>query len=477
MARTGTGFVNLNKYIQANRGTTLSPFIGQQVGKDVASTQGMAKQSSERFGQDVEANRLGTQGDIAERSRILGAVSNLSDPQQVVGGPDQTPDQIGEGDINAFKRFTSGEYKGPGELKDAATIQSKLGELRDVGKQLSPTTTSDKFALLNRYVSSPTYNMGKRSLDTLFLDPNSLGGARKGIQQAGREVESSLTGARGKADVARSEAAQFGKGTKQELGLTETGSVDPQSDKGLAQIKKNIAARYEQDKNLKEEEFNKTQQIPGDIQNTYNADSVHRSAGKDLRSYLNSMGLNDYDVQSSYGLVGSPELSQIFSRSGISANAQNIASLPEYAQYEALARLGGVENNYLSDPTQARKYYDTPGYNVNKELLDTLVSSRKGEYEQKRSMMDEDLKQQQAYLEALRVQRDRTDQGGGFLQGPDKPKVKPEVLDNLMKEASQRHDVSAKALRELIRMYGQDEPNYIQNPLSPKGPRFNGGVV
>jgi hypothetical protein len=242
----GSGFVNLNRVLQANRGNKLGETVAsgvQQVGQNIRQQTQQAQQS---FQAEAEKNRLDNEQNKQERANILGRFNSQtnqqenSDSNRPLSGNQanntQTPvsgvqvnaahpqsgfTPVSDEEVNKFARFRSGAYSGPRELQDIDQLAGQAMDAEQVG-QLT-RSTGGRQELLRRFVGGQDYNQGKQMLDTTLLGLT----GQKGLAQARRETRG-LSEELARANESASQYAQelanraniFGQETREQLQQT-----------------------------------------------------------------------------------------------------------------------------------------------------------------------------------------------------------------------------------------------------------------
>lgn len=152
--RQGSGFVGLDQYMAANKG---SQFGNQLTGK-VADTVNTAKNQLTQGAQDfTNASNQGTThwGDVGDEFK--GIVDRA--------GKDTTDAQT-----QRAKQLESTAYTGPQSFYGTAGANQALGGI-DKAKQQAGALQSDggRFALLDQYFGRPTYSLGQKTLDNALV--------------------------------------------------------------------------------------------------------------------------------------------------------------------------------------------------------------------------------------------------------------------------------------------------------------------
>lgn len=210
----GSGFVNLNKILQANVGNQLGQKIASGIGQGTQEVQQGLGQAKSQFQQQADAGNLATQANIQARQQAL---------QNIGSGQTNVSDE----QAKQFGSFLSGQYTGPKELDSSKVAQlgSRAQEVQGFGQALR--SGGDKTKVLQAFAGKGPYSTGQQRLDSLLLGkgPNAqeLAQARQqsaGLQQqVGREQDV----ARQIGQLRTGEAQQFAKETGEQIGAQKGG--------------------------------------------------------------------------------------------------------------------------------------------------------------------------------------------------------------------------------------------------------------
>lgn len=314
----GSGFVNLNKILQANVGNKLGETVSGGLNQGTQQVQQGLGQVKNQFLQESDKGNLAT---VGNQQAVSDALKNIAAGQSAV-----TDDQVKQ-----FGTFLGGQYGGPKELDTTKTLQlgNKAQEVQGLGQSLMGG--ADKTRLLQTFAGKGPYSAGQTRLDSLLLGqgPN----AKQQLAQA-RQSTRGLTQQIGKEqDIAQQigqlrtgQAREFGQETGRQLTEQEMG-INTALQKALEQApiqREQLRSQYEQ--GLINQDLS---QLPPEVQEQL----------KGLRTYNTNP-------------LGALQLGQ-------EATQQNIASLTQRGQLEALtklaqkdpSRLGFAEDVY--DPSKA----------------------------------------------------------------------------------------------------------------------------
>lgn len=202
--KTGTGFTNLNRIVQASQGNRL----GQAVGGGVAQQAGAAKttlnQAGAAFNQQSEANRLDSEQNKQKVAQGIEAANQ---------------GQADEQNIQDFSRFRQGQYTGPQQLQDQDKVLNQAAQAQNLGSLAQ--NAAGRQALLQRFVGSSGYSQGKQRLDNLLLGQSGqqdLRNARRDTQGLSQQATNAANAAQQRGQYLANQAQAFGQDVTNQLG-------------------------------------------------------------------------------------------------------------------------------------------------------------------------------------------------------------------------------------------------------------------
>ena len=203
----GSGFTNIQRIAKANQPGQLGQTIGQGIKGIAQKTQSQLGQATSNFQQGAQANRLGTQQDVANRTATLNRVSQ--------GDAQVAPT---EQELSVFDRYRRGAYEGPQRLENTEQLQGQAQQAEQLAQ--ATRSTGGRQSLLQRFVGTPQYTQGQQRLDNVLLG---LGGndplkqARRSAIGLGQQVNTQTTAAEQQGQILAEQAKQFGQGTLSEV--------------------------------------------------------------------------------------------------------------------------------------------------------------------------------------------------------------------------------------------------------------------
>lgn len=399
--KQGTGFTNLGRYLQANKGPSVGGAVQQQTQK--------AQQGIQQGFQTFQQEREKSAADTAENRQYT---------QNVLSKPFDLSQQ----DIDKFAAFRQGQYTGPTGLQNQQQIQQGIQQAQQTA-QLAATQEGRK-QLLQSEVRSPAYTTGKRRLDELFLaqeDP-----ALKQARIQSRGLGNALSAKEQEAqDLARQTAEQnrlFGQELTGQIAKTREDIVNPvvqrlQTAQNLEAVKSDInrvvremVGDYDQNTRYNPELFAKRVSenlkyldIPKEeLMKLMPASGQgdEWTMASNMLSFLNNFGLvNEQNLNELKGVLtkaaenrlhsyrvplliqeslsGNYDPNESWKTRGL--NFEGVATQAELERLNTLAKLGGIDEQF--DPTKERYKAGKFGLDTKRgqAFVDAMISGRSAE--------------------------------------------------------------------------------------------------
>jgi len=191
----GTGFTNLQKYLQANKDNRLGQTISQGIGQAAQQARSGLQQAQSQFASQLESpDILGSEASKTARTNILTGLSQSATPS------------VSQQDIDQFTKFREGSYTGPQGLSNIDTLINRAGQAEQLGRAVG--REEGRGQLLQQFVGGPQYTSGQRTFDTSLLGGGSgLSAARQQtvglVGTTAREGRQAFETAAGKAQQAK----------------------------------------------------------------------------------------------------------------------------------------------------------------------------------------------------------------------------------------------------------------------------------
>lgn len=332
--RQGSGFTNLNRYLQANKGSKVGEAVQGGVEGNINRFKTGLSGAQEGFQKGVRESALDTDINREAQKNVLGRIGTLGSKAQVVGGEaqDNTPNIISQADVDQFGKFRAGAYGGPRNIGNEAGLLGQSQNLQGIGK--ATQTEAGRQGLLQQFLGKGgQYNQGQQKLDNLLFgqQANKLGSINRSVQGLAGQTSNQLGMAR---DQAQQQAAQnraFGTDTQKTLDT----EYKTRADKLAGDVTK----------------------FQGDQKTAY--DTLVANTG-------NLQATNDPYLQS---LAGSATWGvnpgDYITKTG-TANAGNVLTPQQQAQMVALSRLGGGDASQVPEMSAGDRYDPSKavGFNV-----------------------------------------------------------------------------------------------------------------
>lgn len=333
---TGSGFVNVNKYLQANQPSQ----FGQQTAQKVTGLGDKAKTEvagqQQQFGSALAQSKQNLEGSKNLGTTLLGNVEAI--------GYGNSPSSAE--DLSKFQSFIGGTYQGPEGFEDPSKALARSRVAQSVGNLAGAQGGQGKQQLLQTFYARPSYSQGQQGLDTLFL---TQGGAQQALQGAAKGTRGLEASTQQQLGI----AAQQG-GMQKQADLSERagerGQIQSQYAANQADIQNSIRNNIAAEQRVNQE---RTQRLAsgGRLSAQEAADM-----GITLNDTANYGGLNLGDAWNTVD-AGSVNMGQAANQSqtakmlGLSKLAGNIVPNIDASQYSfdkaGTAKYSGVNQNVL----------------------------------------------------------------------------------------------------------------------------------
>lgn len=355
----GSGFVGLDKYMAANKGSN----FGTQVTGKVQGSVDQAKQGLAQGAQDF--TNASNQGGV-----------KWNDVQNDVKGViDNAGDQTSKADADKIKNYASSTYQGPETFYGSAYGSKALGDAQKASQQANALQSEGgRFALLDQFYGRPNYSMGEKSLDNLLVQ-----------NQPGTAARAQSIGGQAK-------------------GLTSDVNHKAQDLDNLAAVNRQSAA--DTAKQTQDYLNNSIQGFEGDLDKRY---QDYQTGNNDYnQARVSDLGDDalDADTMGLYGLnegtsLYDTDLSNYLQQSQNASKGQ-FASDSDYAKYLALSQLAGSDPSYLmpDDRSGAGSGATMGKVSVDKDRLSQDLASRKSTYDSSAQPIQQSISQTQSQLAA-----------------------------------------------------------------------------
>jgi hypothetical protein len=222
----GTGYTNLNRIMDANKGNQLGQQVAGTLQNQVGGIQNQLGQQQDQFKTEADKNQIGSDADKADRNATINKFapsssdvgsgrSGATTPSPSAQTPGATPSSSGQAvtsqDTQNFQKYLSGNYAGPQGLKDTSNLQTQAGQLQQQTSNLSPSGTQE---LLRRTVNNSKYSQGQQGLDSMLMDRSALTPIQRQAANLSGNINRADLAATGQAQAYKNQAQQFADQTK-----------------------------------------------------------------------------------------------------------------------------------------------------------------------------------------------------------------------------------------------------------------------
>lgn len=314
--RTGTGFTNVQRILGANVGNRLGQTIGQGVGQVAQQSRQALGQTQQQFQQKAQQGLVATEQAKQRAQDVVGA----QDVDVAVQKAQQDPNLFKD-----FAQYRAGTYSGPRSFQDVTDEARLMGQAREaeqLGK--AATTQGGRSQLLQRFVGSPDYSRGERTLDALLLGRENLSGVRRGTAGLTAEAQRQADAAQATAQNIEAQNRAFAQQVQQGLGGIQS--------KFLTGLEQKKASILQEQQNLAKYLTESLGKYAEDIELT---EDQARRLGLSEGQRIGRLNPNDLDIINP-----------------LDASLQDIANQEDLTKYQALQSLAGQNLTALrSDDT------------------------------------------------------------------------------------------------------------------------------
>jgi hypothetical protein len=353
-ASDGTGeYVELTRYLDANRDRHQGEQVAGRVGEDVT-------------GAEAAQNELGSTFRTQADQNVIQSDDGLL--QEVKDSP--TAVSADSAKKAAFTRQRDAEYKGPTLLEDLDGYGGVLTKT-SAAKEASTSSKSEpgRDAILEKYYGRPQYTGGERALDQyLVANDDRAPAAFDAVQKRGDELETNLSGlsAQSKAygTAAKDKTQASRKAARDTVGIDDTGTLTGAGAIGDLNTKVDNAVTR------RKAEYDT--ELPKVLDALSKADLTGLTPQERAALGLDDFSAPLYDTKAEKYLA--PTGRGFLTR-------DRIATADQAASMKALAELAGVDNTMLAHPELAGTMDDEPLYSYDKNALSKASAARGALYQ------------------------------------------------------------------------------------------------
>lgn len=337
----GTGFQNLNAYLDANQGNNLA----QQVGGKIS---GAADQANTDFG-----NAQTSFKSQVDQNTVKADPNNV---QSVLADPVNAS----KDDTAAFQKQMFANYNGPTDSNSYQPFQQAQTEAQNAYNQgQQAKDEGGRFALLNNYFQTPNYTQGQKSLDNALLvgdDQTPINNAIAQVQNLPSQYQSTAKDLNDYANTAATGTKAANEAARTALGVDAAGNLVQQTDQnGLAQTDSFGKPLYSGAFGTVENPV--TQAVESYNQNAPNSFSQIKNSlsSKDFSGLtpdqLSGLGNLSQFKQDLFGV--DPSGSNFLKQNAVNATPNTMISADQQARLSALYNLAKEQNTFAPDSSIA----------------------------------------------------------------------------------------------------------------------------
>jgi hypothetical protein len=327
--KTGSGFQNLDSYLQANQGQQFGNQVTGKVQGEITGAQDNMKKASDQFKTQVDHS-----GSVASQDQINQAIA---DPTHA--------------DAKQFQSWQNTSYTGPKSLADNQAAWNQYFAQANKAQTSANLLGNEpgRFTLLDQYFGRPSYNFGEKSLDNLLVQHT------PGVGEKTQKIQN-------QAYQLKSQGQQEGK--------------------ALQDYASKRAGQVEQTRNNANTAFNTALQNQYQtIDSALSAANAQRASQQQQLDQGIASGSFSPDELSALGLTSGTnyynlDLNNYISK-GNPLTSSQVMTPEQRAYVQALTQLGGVGNPYgASGPSDT-----SPAYSFDNARFDQDLNSVKTQYQ------------------------------------------------------------------------------------------------
>lgn len=337
-------YTNLQSYLSVNKDQAGQ--LGQRIATNITTQANDAK--AQLSSADEQFKNQVNQGSINNINTAKSDADNIV--KDAV-----TKNTVGNDQLGRFKELRDASYKGPTSLLDNNELyQSTANKVNKANESSRLSATDDgRYTLLSQMFGRPNYSTGEKRLDNLLVSASDEGKA------ALKDASNSTLGLEDNFKALQDNAQTFANQRKQqtdEIRNYAKGLVDTEEQAFKDSITKRL---------------NETNANNSALVNRLKQDVTDSELDAETLEKLGlSEGTNLYNVN----------LGDFLTSTGTNATKEQVATRDEFARYNALAQLAGVDPTFLNN-----QFIDQSGtyspYNFDSSRLINEIAASKAGYE------------------------------------------------------------------------------------------------
>lgn len=335
---TGSGFQNLDKYLQTNQSQKFGQQVLGKVQDQVTDAGEKMTEAGDQFKNQVtSANQLPTQEQYT----------------QAIAKP-------AESDANQFQGWMNQNYEGPNSLSESQDAWNKYwsgtNQANTSAKLLG--NEAGRFTLLDQYFGRPNYNFGEKSLDNLLVQQSGLGRETRNVQNDAAQLKSQgerqARDLQGFASQRAGEVDQNRANVRGAIGLDDQGQVITGENAGA------IGKQYQ------------------DVYNQVDQRNAARHSEQEALRQALAAGQITRDQMQKLGIVENPTIYNLdpnnYLTQGQDLNRNQVMSPEQRSYIQALSQLAGVDDTFANGP--AEEASNPYSFDTNRFYSDTQATAR-----------------------------------------------------------------------------------------------------
>lgn len=394
---TGSGYQNLDKYLNTNQ----SQQFGQKVLGKVEGTVDTAKQNQAQAA-DQFKNQVNTANYTPDQEKL----------NQTLASPEQ-------GNPKDFQKWMNQSYEGPKSLAEDQNSWNKYwsgtNQANTNAKMLG--TEPGRFSLLDSYFGRPQYNFGEKSLDNLLVQQSGLGKQTRNLQN-----QATLLKSQGEEQAKNLQGVAAQRSAQVDQSRNQVNDAFNQAETG---IKDEIAKAVEQANLTRSSDQGA---IRDAIANGYLSDDQLSRMGLSRGQKAYNLNLSDYLNIDPSALTG-----------------EQVASDTQRSRINALAQLAGIDQTDLGEKQAMSDAY---GFDSGRFLSD--VGGRENAYNTQNTALTTQAQNLQSELDkaiAYQEKLGHSDPNKPFMFKPNAdrfadPDIYDRIVANERKVADLRNQIS-----------------------------------
>lgn len=354
-SNNGTGFVNLQKYLDANQGNQLGGAVAGNINQATQATKQDLSGQQQAFNQGLQNARSG----IAQGQQNVSGIFNQLDKPDFNGLSNQQ--------VQGYQNLVASPYSGPTGYQNAQQLQQQAANASGLG-QLAGSRPGRQ-ELLRETVNAPNYTGSQQKMDELFM---SLGGGQNAVRQAGQGTRQLASQVAGGVDAAKQQGQQAQTAYNQLQQQANSGVQGRQTSINQAVNQQVNAAQQQQQK--RQSDFSTYQQMLA----SGNPGAAGFAASNGLFDSGTANALSQISAQLPSAQNITQDLYGNINQGSLPTTPGAISTAQQKAQLKALGQLSGQQApSWINDPSQQAV---APSFNLNAAQKQQILNDVMNKY-------------------------------------------------------------------------------------------------